>query len=88
VLTPILMLTALDDVDDKIRGFDSGADDYLPKPFHIGELLARRRTEVRTTDIMHFELRLDVATHRAYRDVKENLLTSKEFALHQARGFD
>jgi DNA-binding response OmpR family regulator len=87
VLTPILMLTALDDVDDKIRGLDSGADDYLPKPFHIGELLARiralarRRTEVRTTDIFHFGLRLDIATHRAYRDGKEIVLTSKEFAL-------
>jgi DNA-binding response OmpR family regulator len=87
VLTPILMLTALDDVDDKIRGLDSGADDYLPKPFHIGELLARiralarRRTEVRTTDIVHFGLRLDIATHRAYRDGKEIMLTSKEFAL-------
>jgi DNA-binding response OmpR family regulator len=87
VLTPILMLTALDDVDDKIRGLDSGADDYLPKPFHIGELLARiraltrRRTEVRTTDIEHFGLRLDIATHKAYRDGKEIILTSKEFAL-------
>ena len=81
------MLTALDDVDDKIRGLDSGADDYLPKPFHIGELLARiralarRRTEVKTTDITHFGLRLDIATHRAYRDGKEIMLTSKEFAL-------
>jgi len=87
VLTPILMLTALDDVGDRIRGLDSGADDYLPKPFHIGELLARiralarRRTEVRTTDIEHFGLRLDVTTHKAYRDRKEIVLTSKEFAL-------
>jgi DNA-binding response OmpR family regulator len=87
VLTPILMLTALDDIDDKIRGLDSGADDYLPKPFHIGELLARiraltrRRTELRTTNIEHFGLRLDIATHKAYRDGKEVLLSSKEFAL-------
>jgi two-component system OmpR family response regulator len=87
VLTPILMLTALDDVDDKIRGLNSGADDYLPKPFHIGELLARihalarRRLEVRTTDIEHFGLRLDIATHKAYREGKEIMLTSKEFAL-------
>ena len=83
VLTPILMLTALDDVDDKIRGLDSGADDYLPKPFHIGELLARiralarRRTEVRTTDIVHFGLRLDLATHKAYREGKEIVLSAK-----------
>jgi DNA-binding response OmpR family regulator len=87
VLTPILMLTALDDIDDKIRGLDSGADDYLPKPFHIGELLARiraltrRRTEFKTTNIEHFGLRLDIATHKAYRDGKEVLLSSKEFAL-------
>ena len=87
VLTPILMLTALDDVDDKIRGLDSGADDYLPKPFHSGELLARiralarRRTEVKTTDVVRFGLRLDIATHRAYREGKEIVLTSKEFAL-------
>jgi DNA-binding response OmpR family regulator len=87
VLTPILMLTALDDVNDKIKGLDSGADDYLAKPFHIGELLARlralgrRRTEIRTTDVEHFGLRLDIATHRAYREGKEIVLTSKEFAL-------
>lgn len=87
VVTPILMLTALDDVEDKIRGLDTGADDYLPKPFHIGELLARiralarRRTEVRSTNIENFGLRLDIATHRAYRDGKEIILTSKEFAL-------
>jgi len=87
VLTPILMLTALDDVDDKIRGLDSGADDYLPKPFHIGELLARiralarRKTEVGTSNIEHYGLRLDTATHKAYRNGKEIILTSKEFAL-------
>ncbi len=87
VLTPILMLTALNDVDDKIRGLDSGADDYLPKPFHIGELLARiralarRRTEVRSATIEHFGLRLDLATRRAYRNEQEIVLTAKEFAL-------
>jgi DNA-binding response OmpR family regulator len=87
VLTPILMLTALDDVDDKIRGLNSGADDYLPKPFHIGELLARiralarRRTDVRSTSIEHFGLRLDIATHRAYRDDQEIVLSAKEFSL-------
>jgi DNA-binding response OmpR family regulator len=87
VLTPILMLTALDDVDDKIRGLDSGADDYLSKPFHTGELrarirsLARRRTEVRTADIEKFGLRLELKTHRAFREGKEISLTSKEFAL-------
>jgi two-component system copper resistance phosphate regulon response regulator CusR len=87
VLSPILMLTALDDVDDRIRGLDSGADDYLPKPFHVGELLARiralvrRRSEIKTSAIEHFGLRLDLATHRAFRNGKEISLTAKEFAL-------
>lgn len=87
VLTPILMLTALDDVEDRIKGLDSGADDYLPKPFDTGELLARirslarRRTEVRTADIELFGLRLELNTHRAFREGKEISLTAKEFAL-------
>jgi two-component system copper resistance phosphate regulon response regulator CusR len=87
VLTPILMLTALDDVEDKIKGLDSGADDYLPKPFHTGELLARirslarRRSEVRSADIELYDLRLALNTHRAFREGKEISLTSKEFAL-------
>jgi DNA-binding response OmpR family regulator len=87
VLTPILMLTALDDVDDKIRGLDSGADDYLAKPFHIGELLARirsltrRRTEIRTSIIEKYDVRLDTASHKAYRKKKEISLSAKEFAL-------
>ena len=87
VLTPILMLTALDDVADRIRGLNSGADDYLPKPFHFGELLARirslirRRSEVRSTVIEKFGVRLDLATHKAYRDGTEITLTAKEFSL-------
>ena len=87
ILTPILMLTALDDVSDKIKGLDSGADDYLAKPFHFGELLARirslarRTTEVRTASIEKFGLTLDVATHKAAREGKEIFLTAKEFAL-------
>jgi len=87
ILTPILMLTALDDVGDKIRGLDSGADDYLTKPFHFGELLARirslvrRHTSVRTTAIERFGLKLDLNTHKAYRDGREITLTSREFSL-------
>jgi two-component system, OmpR family, copper resistance phosphate regulon response regulator CusR len=86
-LTPILMLTALDDVNDRIRGLDSGADDYLVKPFHIGELLARirsltrRQTEVRAAVIEQFGLRLDTNTHKVFREGREIMLTSKEFAL-------
>ncbi len=87
VLTPILMLTALDDVSDRIKGLDSGADDYLPKPFHFGELLARirsltrRKTDVRSAVVEKFGLRLDLSTHRAYREGTEISLTSKEFSL-------
>ncbi len=87
VMTPIIMLTALQDVNDKIRGLDSGADDYLAKPFHFGELLARirslvrRKSEVRSTIIEKFGLSLDVTTHKAFRDGREISLTSKEYAL-------
>ncbi len=87
VLTPILMLTALDDVNDKIRGLDCGADDYLPKPFHFGELLARirslvrRKTEVRTATIEKFGLKVDLSIRKAFRKGQEISLTAKEFAL-------
>jgi two-component system copper resistance phosphate regulon response regulator CusR len=87
ISTPILMLTALGDVSDRIRGLDQGADDYLVKPFHSGELLARirsltrRRTEVRTAILNHFGVTLDLNTHRASREGKEVSLTAKEFAL-------
>ncbi|MFI5253079.1 MAG: response regulator transcription factor [Bacteroidota bacterium] len=87
ILTPILMLTALDDVNDRIRGLDSGADDYLPKPFHIGELLARirsltrRKSDVREAVIECFGVTLDASTHKVVREGKEISLTAKEFAL-------
>ncbi len=87
VLTPILMLTALDDVSDKIKGLDQGADDYLAKPFHLGELLARmralirRKSEVRTAVLENFGVKLDLNTHKAYREGKEIQLSTKEYAL-------
>ena len=87
ILVPILMLTALSEVEDRIRGLDAGADDYLTKPFHLGELLARirsltrRRSEIRTSTIEQFGVRLDTAHRKAYREGKEITLTSKEFAL-------
>ena len=87
ILTPILMLTALDDVEDKIKGLDSGADDYLAKPFHLRELLARirslarRKTDVRVAFIEKFGITLDLNTHKALRDGKEISLTNKEFAM-------
>lgn len=87
ILTPILMLTALDDVSDKVRGLDSGADDYLAKPFHFRELLSRirslvrRHSDVRSTTIERFGVLLDLDTHKAIRQGKEISLTSKEYAL-------
>lgn len=87
ILTPIIMLTALDDVSDKIKGLDSGADDYLSKPFHLGELLARLRSLTRrnspekSTLISKFGIILDRATHKVQREGKEINLTSKEFSL-------
>lgn len=87
ILTPILMLTALDDVNDKIKGLDNGADDYLAKPFHFGELLARlrslirRNSKVRSTVIIKYGISLDQNTHKALREGKEIMLTAKEFSL-------
>lgn len=87
ILTPVLMLTALDDVSDKIKGLDEGADDYLAKPFHFGELLARmraltrRKSEVRSSVLEYYGVKLDLNTHTAYREDKEIQLSAKEFAL-------
>lgn len=86
-LTPILMLTALGEVDDRIRGLDEGADDYLVKPFHFGELLARiralirRNSDVRSVTIEKFGVMLDQSTHKVFREDQEISLTAKEFAL-------
>jgi two-component system OmpR family response regulator len=84
---PVLMLTARDAVDDRIRGLDAGADDYLTKPFSFGELAARLRALIRRgtgdrpTTLTVGELRLDPATHRAWRGTSELTLSAKEFAL-------
>jgi two-component system copper resistance phosphate regulon response regulator CusR len=87
IVTPILMLTALDGVDDRITGLDMGADDYLPKPFHTGELLARmrsltrRHSAIRTAAIEKYGLRLDTSNRRVTREGKEIFLTAREFSL-------
>jgi len=87
VLTPILMLTALEETADKIKGLNEGADDYLAKPFHLEELVARirslirRNTIVRSSSIELYGLYLDLDQQKAFRDGKEITLTTKEFAL-------
>jgi len=84
---PILMLTARDDVEDKITGLDAGADDYLTKPFAFGELLARarallrRKQDKKTTKLKIADLELDQLTHRVARAGKTIELTSTEYAL-------
>ena len=87
VRTPILMLTARDTVDDRITGLDTGADDYLVKPFDFGELfarvraLARRGPVERGTVLMVGDLSLDLATHTVRRGDVEVSLSTKELQL-------
>lgn len=87
---PVLILTAMDTVDDRIKGLDAGADDYLAKPFDMGELAARlraliRRASGKTEPLLQVAgLKLDPAAHRVlYRD-KSVELSAKEFALLHA----
>jgi len=85
--TPILMLTARDAVDDRVRGLDCGADDYLTKPFDFKELLARlralsrRAAEIRPELIRAGDLALNTANHAVTRSGKSISLTAKEYAL-------
>jgi len=87
VWTPVLMLTARDSVEDRVAGLDSGADDYLTKPFSIAELRARLRALVRRgaaarpTVLQVGDLRLDPATQRVWRGDVEIPLANKEIAL-------
>jgi two-component system, OmpR family, response regulator len=89
VRTPILMLTARDAVEDRIAGLDTGADDYLSKPFDFGELLARLRALTRRgpsergTMLTVGELTMDPATRRVRRGETDIPLSSKEFQLLQ-----
>lgn len=85
--TPILMLTARDTVEDRVLGLDSGADDYLVKPFALIELrariraLLRRDTDEKSGLLVVADLSLDPASHRVQRAGQEIELTTKEFAL-------
>ena len=85
--TPVLFLTARDTVQDRVKGLEYGADDYLVKPFAFSELLARirsvlRRGQTRKLETLRIEdLEIDVIRHRATRGGQSLDLTAKEFAL-------
>ncbi|MBU1124879.1 MAG: response regulator transcription factor [Candidatus Omnitrophica bacterium] len=87
ISAPILMLTARDRVHDKVRGLNSGADDYLTKPFAFDELLARvrallrRRDDTKSPILKVADLELDQLTHKIRRAGREIDLSSKEYAL-------
>ena len=87
---PILIITARDSVDDRIAGLDTGADDYLVKPFDLNELAARLRALLRrrsgraTPVIEHGPLHLDPATHEVHLNGTAVKLSGREFALLQA----
>jgi two-component system OmpR family response regulator len=87
---PVLMLTALGTVDDRVAGLDGGADDYMTKPFELRELTARLRALVRRDPVARPAvlevggLRLDPAGRKLWRDGREVALTEKPFALLEA----
>jgi two-component system OmpR family response regulator len=90
VWAPILMLTARDGIDDRVTGLDSGADDYLTKPFSLRELLARLRALMRRSAaerpavLLVGDLQLDPASRRVWRGDAEISLSQKEFAVLEA----
>lgn len=87
IMTPVLLLTARNTLETKVSGFDTGADQFMPKPFAFAELLARIRALLRrgsSQQIAHLQaadLRLDPASHRVWRAEQEISLTNKEYAL-------
>lgn len=87
VMTPVILLTAMDSVQDRVTGLNTGADDYISKPFEFAELMARlnavvRRTSVRPTPILAVnDLTLDLSTRRVSREGRDVDLTPIEFSL-------
>jgi two-component system OmpR family response regulator len=83
--TPVLILTARDAVDDRVRGLDQGADDYLTKPFALEELVARLRALVRRAsdhpapEVRIGRIRIDQSARRVYRGDAEIIVTAREF---------
>ncbi|TDE34815.1 response regulator transcription factor [Antarcticimicrobium sediminis] len=89
-VTPVIILTALDQISDRIEGLNAGADDYLVKPFDLAELsarigsVARRYTGNPNPIITHGALDIDLAARRITRDGKPVALTAREWALFEA----
>jgi DNA-binding response OmpR family regulator len=86
IQSPIMMLTARDTIDDKVAGLDSGADDYMTKPFSFDEFLARvrallRRKQDKVTELICGELKIDAVGHRVFVSGREILLRPKEYAI-------
>ncbi len=86
--TPVLFLTAKDQVEDRVKGLELGADDYLVKPFAFSELVARVRTllrrgknQIESTNLRVADLELDLLKHRVTRNGQRIELTAKEFSL-------
>ena|ERR1700738_1058950 len=84
---PVIMLTARDDVDDRVRGLDTGADDYLTKPFQVSELLARLRAlmrrgpELKPAVIDIGDLQIDTSAQTVKRSGRSLILTAREYAI-------
>ncbi len=87
VWVPVIMVTARDAIEDRVRGLDAGADDYLTKPFSLAELLARLRALVRRDPVERpavievGSLRLDPAARQVWRGDAEIVLSAREYAL-------
>ena len=87
ITTPVLLLTARDSIDDKVIGLDSGADDYLTKPFSFDELLARirvlirRKTDTKETVLTLGDLSMDTISREVKRGQRVIELTSKEYSI-------
>jgi DNA-binding response OmpR family regulator len=85
--SPVLLLTALDGIEDRVRGLDSGADDYLPKPFALSELLARLRAlarrgpQLQALELTLADLKLNPVTREVERAGRPIELTNKEFRI-------
>ncbi len=87
VETPVLVLTAKDSIDDKVKGLDKGADDYITKPFEFSELLARIRALIRRASgnrnpiIRVKDIEIDTASREVYKNGERISLSSKEYAI-------